>query len=101
MKKKDYIKDQVLGDIHRKENVILEMNAVNNETDNTSKQSSNNCMKTSATESKYGKLKNRQSQIENTDSIKEIEIDRMEENIIREIAKETNTDMKDRVPLKN
>ena len=43
------------------------MNAVNNETDNRLKQSSNDCRKTPATENEYNKLENSQTQIENPD----------------------------------
>ena len=42
------------------------MNAGNNETDNTLKQSSNDCMKTPAIENDF-KLENSQPQIENLD----------------------------------
>ena len=43
-------KEQVVADFQRNETVALEMSAVNNDIDNTLKQSSNECMKTPATE---------------------------------------------------
>ena len=42
---KDSIKEQVVANIQQNESVALEMNVVNDETDNTLKQSSNDCMK--------------------------------------------------------
>ena len=51
---------KIIADIQRNETVGLEMIAVNNETDNTFKQSSKDCMKTPATENKYNKLENSQ-----------------------------------------
>ena len=60
-------------------------------------------MKTSATENENSKFENSQSQIENPDFMEnKIRIDEMKENIIRELAKLTNRDMKDsdRVSLK-
>ena len=47
---KDNIKEQVAANMQRNESVPLEMNAINNETDNVLKQSSNNFMKTPVTE---------------------------------------------------
>ena len=59
-------------------------------------------MKISATENEFNKLENRQPQIENPDFTEnKIKIDEMKLDIIREYAKVTNTDMKDREPLKN
>ena len=49
------------------EKVELEMNTVNDETDNTFKQSSKDYIETSATENKYNKLEDSQPQIENLD----------------------------------
>ena len=46
----------------------LENNAGNIEVDNTLQQSSNYCMKTSATENEFKKVKNSQPQIENPDN---------------------------------
>ena len=65
------------------------MNAVNNETDNTSKQSSNYCMQTPATENEYNKLKNNKPRIGNP-GYTEIwsNIDKMKQNKVREFAKE-------------
>ena len=58
-------------------------------------------MKTLATENVHSKLENNQLQIENPDDTEnKIKIDKMKQNIIRELAKVTNTDMKDREPLK-
>ena len=62
---KQSIKELVIHYIQLDECVAIEMNAVNNETDNTLKQSKNDCMKTPATENKYNELENSQPQIEN------------------------------------
>ena len=52
-------------------------NAGNNKKDNALKQSTNDCMKTSATKNKY-KLENRQTKIENPDSTEnKIKIDKI------------------------
>ena len=61
---KDNIKEKVLVDIQRNESVALKMNALNKETDNSLKQSSDDCMKTPAIENEYKKLDNSQPQIE-------------------------------------
>ena len=45
--------------------LLLKKNVVNNETDNTSKQSSDDCMKSPAMENECNKVENRLSQIEN------------------------------------
>ena len=74
------------------------MNAANNKTDKILKQSSNDSMKTSATENEYNKLGNCQTQIENG-GYTENKI-KMKQNIIRDLAKVTNTDMKYRAPKK-
>ena len=46
------------------------MNVVDKETVNTSKQSSNDCMKTSVCENEHNKLEYRQPQLENPDNSK-------------------------------
>ena len=46
------VKGQVIADVQQIENVALEMNIVNTETDNTLKQSSNDSMKFPVTENK-------------------------------------------------
>ena len=56
--------EQVVRFIQRNEIVTLEMNAVNNETNNTLKQSSNSRMKSPATKNEQKKLENRQFQTE-------------------------------------
>ena len=101
MLKKDNIKDELDADIQRNKSAVLEMNAVNNETDNTSKQSSKEFMKTPVTEMEHYKLENRQLQIESPDYTKKkkknkIKINKIKQNIIREIVKVTNADLKDR-----
>ena len=59
-------------------------------------------MKTSVTKNEYNKSENCQPQIENPNYIEnKIKINEMKQNIIREIIKVTNTDMKDRESLKN
>ena len=50
---KDNLKEQVIADIQRNEIVTLEINAVNNETDNILKESNNGFKKTPATEKEY------------------------------------------------
>ena len=50
---KGSIKELVDADSQRNESVSLKMNAVNNETDNMSKQFSNDCMKTPTAENEY------------------------------------------------
>ena len=53
-------------------------------------------MKTPATENEYNKFENNQPQIEKPDYTEnKIKIDEMKQNMIRELAKLTNTDMKD------
>ena len=53
-------------------------------------------MKTSATENEFNKLENSQPQIENLDySENKIKIDKIKQNIIKELAKVINTNMKD------
>ena len=47
---KDNIKELVTADIQINETLALEMNAVNNETVNVLKQSSNDCMETLSTD---------------------------------------------------
>ena len=77
------------------------MNAVNNETNSTLKQLSNDCIKSLATENEYNKLENSQPRIENPDYTEnEIKINEMKQNIIREHSKITGSDMKDRAHLK-
>ena len=77
------------------------MNVVNNESVNALKQSSNDRMKTPTIENDYNKLENSQSQIETLDYTEnKINIDEIRQNIIRENAWVTNTDMKDRASLK-
>ena len=68
------------------------MNPVNNETNNTLKPSSNDCMKSPTRKERYKELENRQCQIENLEKIK-IKIDEIKQNIIREFAHLTNIDM--------
>ena len=58
-------------------------------------------MKTLTTENESNKSENSQPRIENPDYTEnKIKIDEMKENIIRERAKVTNTDMKRKAPLK-
>ena len=54
--------------MQRKESVAFEMNVVNDETRNSFQQTSNDCMKTPATEEEYKKkMENSKSQIEYID----------------------------------
>ena len=72
------------------------MNTINIEINNTLKQSSNNCMKLSATDNEYSKLENSQLQIENLNYAEnKMKIDEMNENINNELVKVTNNNMKD------
>ena len=58
-------------------------------------------MKTPATKNNHSKLENSQPQIENPDYTENnIKIDEMKQNIIRELIKITDTDMKNSVLLK-
>ena len=58
-------------------------------------------MKTSARENEYNKGENSQSQEENPNYTEnEFKIDEMKQNIIRKLAKVTNTDLKDKSLLK-
>ena len=98
---KDNIKEHEVADIHRNKSVTLDVRVVNNETDNILKQSSKNWMTTPVTHNEWNKLKNSQPQIENPDCTEnKIKIDEMKQNLIRELAKTTNTDMKNWAPLK-
>ena len=90
---KDNIKEKVVVDIQQNESVELEMNAINNETNKTLKQSNNHWMKTPAIENEYNKLEKRKPQIENTDYTEDkIKINEMKQNIIKKLSKLTNID---------
>ena len=67
---KDNIKEKVVVDIQRNESVELEMNAINNETNKTLKQSNNHWMKTPAIENEYNKLEKRKPQNSTENKIK-------------------------------
>ena len=96
---KDCIKEQVVANIQRNESVAFDIHAGYYKTDNTLKQANNDCVKTSATKNEYNKFENSQLQTENSDYTEsKIEINKMRQNIIRELAKVTNNDMKDRAP---
>ena len=85
---KDNIKEQVVANIQLNKTASLEINAVNNETDDTLKQTGNDYMKIPATENEYSKLENCQRQIENQGDIEnKINADEMKQNIISKYAK--------------
>ena len=55
-------------------------------------------METSLIEKEFNKLKNSQAHVENRDFTENrIKIDQMKHNCIRELAKVTNTDRKDKI----
>ena len=58
----DNIKEQEIADTQWNKSVALEMNTLN-ETDNTLKQSNNDCIKPPATENEYNKLETCHHQI--------------------------------------
>ena len=60
--------------------LVLELKVLNNETDNTLKQSFNDCVKTSATENEYNKFYYNRSKWENPDyQENKIKIDEMKQ----------------------
>ena len=84
------------------ESDVLEKNAVNNETDNTLKQSINYRMKNSVSENEFNELEISQPRIENPNYTEnKIKINEMKKDIIKEPANVTNTVMKDRKPQKH
>ena len=52
---KDNKKESAIANFQQNETFIINMNSVNNETNNKLKQSINDCIKTSITENKYNK----------------------------------------------
>ena len=66
--------EHLFADIQWNESIALEMDAFNQEPDNTLNQSSNDCMKFSSTEKEYNKSENNQPYIENPDYTKKIRL---------------------------
>ena len=92
------IKEQEVTNFQQNETIVLEMNVVNDEIDNTLKQSSNYFMKTPARENERNKLENSPPQIENpVYTENKIRVDEMKRNIISELENVINIDMKDSV----
>ena len=73
---------------------VLKRTQFNDETDNTLKQWSNGCMKALETENECKKLENSQTRIEKSENM--ATTDEMKQNVIKELDKVINTNMKER-----